>query len=61
MAQIEIGFGAVVGHEDLAVLVRAHGAGIDVQVGVELPEPDRVAASLQKGAECGRGKTLAQR
>ena len=36
--QIEVGLGAVVGHEDLAVLERAHRAGIDVDVGVHLDE-----------------------
>jgi hypothetical protein len=40
VAEIEIGFGAVVGDENLAVLERAHGAGIHVQVGVELLQRD---------------------
>ena len=35
VAQVEIGLGAVVGDEDLAVLERAHGAGIDVQIRIE--------------------------
>ena len=35
VAEIEIGFRAVVGDEDLAVLVRAHRARIDVQIGIE--------------------------
>ena len=35
MAEVEIGLGAVVGHEHLAVLVRRHRARIDIQVGVE--------------------------
>ena len=40
MAEIEIGLGAVVGDEHLAVLIRAHRARIDVEIGVELAEPD---------------------
>ena len=36
VAEVEVGLGAVVGHEDLAVLVRAHRAGIHVDVRVEL-------------------------
>ena len=32
MAQIQIGFGAVVGHEDLAMLERAHRAGIETSI-----------------------------
>ena len=51
VAEIEIGLGAVVGHEDLAVLVRRHRAGIDVEVGVELAQPDLVAARLQQRPE----------
>jgi len=33
MAEVEVGFGAVVEHINLAVLKRAHRAGIDVEVG----------------------------
>ncbi len=51
MAEIEVGLGAVVGHVDLAMLVRAHGAGVDIDVGVELAQTDLVAARLQQRAE----------
>ena len=61
MAEVEIGLGPVVGDEDLAVLVRAHGARIDVEVGVELAQADRVAAGLQERAEGGGGEALAER
>jgi hypothetical protein len=53
VAEIEVGLRAVVGDEHLAVLVRRHRAGIDVEVGIELAEPNRVAASLQACAEGG--------
>ena len=36
VAQVEVGLGAVVGHVDLAVLIRAHRARIDVDVRIEL-------------------------
>ena len=36
VADVEVGLGAVLGHEDLAVLERAHRARVDVQVRVEL-------------------------
>ena len=39
MSQIEVGFGAVVEDVHLAVLIRAHRAGIDVDVRVELLHP----------------------
>ena len=36
VADVEVGLGAVLGHEHLAVLERAHRARVDVQVRVEL-------------------------
>ena len=36
MAEVEVGFGAVFGHIHLAVLIRAHGAGVDIDIGIEL-------------------------
>ncbi len=36
MAEVEIGLGAVIGDEHLAVLIGAHGPGIDIEIGVEL-------------------------
>ncbi len=54
MAEIEIGLGAVVGDEHLAVLIGAHRSGIDVEIGVELAETDGIPARLQQRAEgCG--------
>jgi hypothetical protein len=61
MAEVEIGLGAVVGDEDLAVLVRAHRARVDVEVGVELAQPNLVAARLQHRPEGRRGEALAER
>ncbi|MNT66711.1 hypothetical protein D3C72_2047950 [compost metagenome] len=60
MAQVEIGLGAVLGDEDLAMLGGRHGARIDVEIGVELPQADLVAARLQHGAERRRCKTFTQ-
>ena len=51
VAEVEIGLRPVVGDEDLAVLVGAHGPRVDVQIGVELAEPDLVAARLQQRAQ----------
>ena len=55
MAEVEIGLGPVVGHIDFAMLIRRHRPRIDVQIGIELPDPDLVAARLEKRPE-GRGK-----
>ncbi len=61
VAEVEVGLGAVVGDEDLAVLEGRHGAGVDVEVGVELHQVDAEAAGLQQTAYRCRGKTLAER
>src|SRR5674476_277087 len=47
VAQVKIGFGAVIGDEDFAMLKRRHGAGINVEVGVELDQSDFEAPRLQ--------------
>ena len=60
MAEIEIGLGAVVGDEHLAVLIGAHRPRIDIEIGVELAEPHLIAARLQQRTERRRGKTLAE-
>ena len=51
VAEVEIGLGAVVGDEHFAVLKRAHGAGIDVQVRIELLQSDSQAPALQQAAD----------
>src|SRR5690606_35771168 len=60
MAEVEVGLGAVIGDEHLAVLGRRHRAGIDIEIGVEFPQPDLVAARLENRAERGGRETLAQ-
>ncbi len=59
VAEVEVGLGAVVGDEDLAVLEGRHGAGVDVEVGVELHQVDAEAAGLEQAADGGCGETLA--
>ncbi len=51
VAEVEVGLRPVVGDEHLAVLIRAHRARIDVEVGVELLDARAVAARLQQGSE----------
>jgi hypothetical protein len=60
VAEVEVGLGAVVEDVDLAVLIRAHGAGIDVDVGVELLQADAEAALFEQHADRGTGQPLAQ-
>ena len=60
MAEIEIRLRAILEDVHLAVLKRAQGARIDIQVRVEFLDTDHQAAQLQQRAQgCGR-ETLAQ-
>ena len=59
--EVEVGLRAVVGDVDLAVLVRAHRAGIDVDVRVELLQGDLVAVALEQHADRGRREPFAER
>ena len=61
VAQVEVGFGAVVGDEDLAVLVRRHRSRVDVDVRVELQDGDRQAARLEDAPDAGGGDAFAER
>ena len=61
VAEVEIGLGAVLGDEHLAVLERAHRAGVDVEVGVELLRLDAEPAGLEQPAERGGDDPLAER
>ena len=60
MAQVEIGFAAIVQHVDLAVLVGAHRARIDVDIRIELLHADRQPALFQQHADGGAGQPLSQ-
>ncbi len=60
MAKIEVGLGAIVGDEHLAVLVGRHRARIDVEVGIELAQADFVATRLEQRAKRRGSETLTQ-
>ena len=55
VAEVEVGLRAVLGHEDLAVLVRRHRAGVDVDVGIELLQADGEPAGDEQAPD-GRGR-----
>ena len=61
MAQIQVGFGTVFGDEHLAVLERAHGAGIHVDVGIQLEHGDFDAAGFEDGGERSGRDAFAER
>ena len=61
VAKVEVGLGAVVGDEDLAVLERRHGAGIDVEVRIELLQSDFQPAAFHQAADGCSRQALAKR
>ena len=60
VAQVEIGFRAVVGDKHFAVLIGRHRAGINVQVGIALLEGDFETAAFEQAADRGRRDAFAQ-
>src|SRR4051794_20850938 len=61
VAQVEVGLGAVLGDEDLAVLERRHRARVDIDVRVELLERDLVTTGDEESADRCGGDSLPQR
>ena len=61
VAEVEVGFRAVIRHKDFAVLIRAHGAGIDVDVRIELLNGDTDTPALEQPSDCRDGHPLADR
>ena len=51
VAQVQVGLGAVVGDEHLAVLERRHGAGIHVEIRIQLDESDLEAPRFEDRGE----------
>ena len=60
VAEVEVGLRAVVGHEDLSVLDGVHGAGVDVEIRVELLHRHRIASGLEQAAQGRGGDALAE-
>ena len=60
VTQIQIGLGAVIGDEHLAVLIGAHGARVHVQVRIQLLVGHLQAALLQQTAQRSSGDALAK-
>ena len=60
VAQVEVGFGPVVGYVALAVLVGVEGAGVDVDVGVKLLDGDSEPPRLQKLGQRGGNNSFAE-
>ena len=61
MPQVKVTFVTVFGDEDLAVLKRAHGSRIHVQIRIHLLHGHLVAAGLQQMPQRGGRDALTQR
>ena len=61
VAEVEVRLGAIRRDEHLAVLERAHRAGIDIDVGVHLEDVDLEAACFENCRQRGRDDALAER
>ncbi len=59
VAEVEVRFGAVVGDEDLAMLVGRHRARVDVKVRVQLHDRDTGAAAFDQSPDRGGGDPFA--
>ena len=60
VTEIKVGFRAVVGDEDFAVLDGVHRAGIHIEVRIQLLHGDLHASRFEKSAERCRGDSFAE-
>src|SRR6185437_5370331 len=51
MTQIEVSFRSVIGYEHLAMLKRAHGSGINVEIRIELLQGDAKSPAFEEAAD----------
>ena len=58
VTEVEVGLGAVIQHEDLAVLEGVHRPGVDVDVRVQLLDGDLETAGFEEASEGGGGDAL---
>ena len=61
VAEVEVGLAAVLGNENLAVLVGGHSTGVDVEVGVELLYGDVDVIAFENSADGGDCDALTNR
>src|SRR5262249_27872721 len=61
VTEVEVGLGAVVGDEDLAVLLRRHGPRVDVDGRIELENRAQERPVLEQPADAGGGDAFAER
>jgi hypothetical protein len=60
VAQVEVGFGAVIGDITFAMLVGIERAGVDVNIGVEFLDGNSKASGLQKLSQGGGNDSFSE-
>ena len=61
VSQVKVGFSAVIGDKDFAVLKRIHGPGVYVDVGIKLLQRHRQTPCLQERSDGSRSQALSER
>jgi hypothetical protein len=59
VTEVEVSLSTVVEHVNFAVLEGTHGAGVDIEIGIELLESYFQATLLEDSAEGGGGESFA--
>lgn len=60
MTEVEVSLGAVVGYENLAVLIGAHSAGVNIYIRVELLDSYLVTSHFEQPTERSSRNALAK-
>ena len=60
VTEIQVRFGAVIGHIDFAMLIGIHRPGIDINIRIQLQEGDLQPSTFHEVADRGRGQSLSQ-
>src|SRR4051812_2995955 len=61
MAQIQVGFCAIIQNKNFPMLVRGHCSGVNIDVGIKLLDCDAEAAFFECAAQCCCGDAFAHR
>ena len=61
VAQIQVGFAAVAGNENLAVLVGGHRAGIHIEIGIQFDDGNGQPLAFEDASDRGDADPLADR
>ena len=61
MAQIKVSFRTILSNINLTVLIRAHGPGVNIEIGIKFKDGDTEPAGFKNSSQGCSGNTLTQR